>query len=126
MVPATLVQLSRTSFINLDHNKFTFAGIGKILRAHVYDYVTYSAQANIKVHENGGILSVFAGGVLSDNTYKWHKDGKLIATITGDSTFQPTESGNYYVAVTNAVAVELKLHTDTIAYTAHLNETHLN
>jgi hypothetical protein len=57
---------------------------------------------------------VYAGGTLSNNTYKWFKDGSLVATRQGDSTFTPTQGGAYTVEVTNAVAWQLTLHSDTI------------
>ena len=53
---------------------------------------------------NGNILSIYAGGTLSKNTYKWYRDGLPVATIVGDSTYRMTVPGVYGVYVTNSVA----------------------
>ncbi len=53
-----------------------------------------------------------AGGHLSENTYRWYKDGNLVATKTGDSTFTPATPGDYSVTVTNS-AVNLALYSIT-------------
>jgi hypothetical protein len=83
---------------------------------HPFDTLKYWFQKRIAVHQNGNALSVYAGGTLSNNTYTWFKDGFLVATIKGDSTFTATTSGNYNVLVTNAVATELTLKSDTVFY----------
>jgi hypothetical protein len=63
-------------------------------------------------------LSVSAGGTLSNNTYQWFKKGTAgSVTKTGDSTFQPAESGMYYANITNSIATKLTLTTDTVNYT---------
>ena len=59
-----------------------------------------------------------AGGTLSNNTYKWYNNGSLVATIAGDSAYIPTASGDYYVNVTNSIATELILFSDTVSFTA--------
>ena len=85
----------------------------------------YSPQANIPVHQNANTLSVYAGGTLSNNTYKWFKcEGTipiLVAKIKGDSVFHPSESGKYRVGVLNSVATQLKLFTKLYDYTAPAN-----
>ena len=82
------------------------------------DSFEYSRQRPIDIHQNNNVLSVYAGGTLSNNTYKWFNNGVLAATITGDSTFTPTASGNYSVEVTNSVATELTLRSDTVSFNA--------
>jgi hypothetical protein len=68
--------------------------------------------------QQGNILSVNAGGTFSNNTYRWFRVEDYSSTIIkGDSTFTPTNSGKYYVKVTNAVLRGLTLRSDTIAYT---------
>ena len=42
----------------------------------------------------------------------------MAATITGDSTFTPLSGGNYNVEVTNSIAKELTLKSDTINVSA--------
>jgi hypothetical protein len=102
-------------YIDFSHNHSNFNGLeftGSSAR------LTYSPQAPIPVHINGNTLSVSAGGTLSNNTYKWFKKGTTgSVTKTGDSTFQPAESGMYYANITNSIATKLTLTTDTVNYT---------
>jgi hypothetical protein len=95
------------------------------LVAQRFPKAIYSPQANISIHQNGNTLSVYAGGTLSNNTYKWFKcegtTSTLVATIKGDSIFHPSESGRYRVKVLNSVAIQLKLYSRAIGYTAPNN-----
>jgi hypothetical protein len=91
------------------------------LIAKTFPNAVYTPQKLIPIHKNGNILSVSAGGTLSNNTYKWFRSGTLIATIKGDSVFHPAQSGNYVVQVKNSVATKLTLSSSTIAYPA-INE----
>lgn len=113
--------------VALQYNQFTFDGLEFI--AEKYLFAQYDPQANTTIHQQGNVLSVYAGGTLSNNTYYWHKAGVDGSTqITGDSTFTPAESGQYYVNVTNSVVTQfngaggraLILRSDTITYTAPL------
>jgi Leucine-rich repeat (LRR) protein len=105
--------------LNLSHNGFTFSGMELI--AKTFPNAVYTPQKLIPMHKNGNILSVSAGGTLSNNIYKWFRNGTLIATIKGDSVFHPAQSGNYVVQVKNSVATKLTLSSSTIAYPA-INE----
>jgi hypothetical protein len=42
----------------------------------------------------------------------------LVSTIIRDSTFTPTASGDYNVEVTNSIATELTLRSDTVSINA--------
>ncbi|MBI3883037.1 MAG: hypothetical protein HY305_02155, partial [Sphingobacteriales bacterium] len=99
--------------IRLDANKFTFAGMEQVAQASIR-YKKYAPQATIKLHQNENTLSVSAGGSLSNNTYRWYKNGNLLVTKTGDSTFSVNAPGNYYATVSNSIATALTLYTDTI------------
>jgi hypothetical protein len=81
-----------------------------------FPFADYAPQHKIPIYRNGGRLSVEAWGKLENNTYKWYKDSILVATITGDKKYHPTKSGQYYVAVTNAVATQLTLVSETYNY----------
>ncbi len=118
----------------IDDNKFTFEGTESIGNGTVYSSIIYAPQDTVlPLHFNGGILSVSAGGTLSNNTYRWYKDNQLMSTITGDSTFVPAQNGNYTVTVTNKVADKLTLFSDTfdvhtlpvtfLGFTAHLENS---
>jgi len=111
--------------IDMNNNRFTFAGMERIVQTFSSD-LGYAPQANILIHQSDNVLSVYAGGTLSNNTYKWFRDRTLIATITGDSVFHPSQSGHYFAAVTNSICTQLTLHTDTIFYDAALPVTIIN
>jgi hypothetical protein len=113
-VPAFLTTLPKLRILGLMHNHYTFDGIEGLVQ-HDFDTLRYWGQKKIQVHQNGNILSTYAGGTLSHNTYTWYKDGALAATITGDSTFTAPASGDYYVHVTNSIATALTLRSDTIS-----------
>jgi Leucine-rich repeat (LRR) protein len=98
-------------------NHFTFDGIETLVQYAQYDFdLKYAPQKKIRLHQNTNKFSVYAGGTLSNNTYKWFKDGSLVATKQGDSTFEPTQSGAYTVQVNNAIATALTLNSDTITF----------
>jgi Leucine-rich repeat (LRR) protein len=106
-------KLTNLTALRLQNNQFTFAGMEKI--AQKYNFAEYTPQAVIKVNRNGNQLSVFAGGTLSNNTYKWMYNDSLI-TKTGDSTLLVNNNlKSYSVTVTNAIANQLTLfsYTDT-------------
>ncbi len=104
---------------NISNNNYTFNGIEL---TNVFN-LTYSPQARIPIHQHGNSLAVSAGGTLSNNTYTWFRvETPGSHTLVGDSSFQPTENGRYFAQVTNAIATELTLYTDTITYTAPCGE----
>jgi Leucine-rich repeat (LRR) protein len=113
-VPSFFATFNSLDIVN---NHFTFDGM-ETVAAHVHHKFLYSYEKKIPTHQTNNTLSVYAGGTLSNNTYKWYKDGSLVSTINGDSTFAPTASGVYYAEVTNSVATELTLTSDTIHYTS--------
>jgi Leucine-rich repeat (LRR) protein len=112
-VPEFFSGLKKLKTLELRNNHFVFDGIEK-LSQHDFKKFRYADQRKIFVHQNNNTLSVYAGGTLGNNTYKWYKDGALIATINGDSTYTPTSSGAYTVQVTNSVATQLTLYSDTV------------
>jgi hypothetical protein len=114
-LPSFLTQLPKLERLHILHNFFTFDGLETLVQ-HKFDTLRYDDQRHITLHQNNNTLSVYAGGTLSNNTYTWFKDGALVATIKSDSTFKPVSSGNYNVLVTNAVATELTLKSDTLFY----------
>ena len=108
--------------LDLSYNHFTFDGMELI--AQKFPFAVYNHQAFIKGNVNGSALSVYAGGTLSNNTYSWFRVTKhgfeLLATKQGDSIFFPSQNGIYVSKVTNAVATELILKSDTIKYRGHV------
>ncbi|HTB51257.1 MAG TPA: T9SS type A sorting domain-containing protein [Ferruginibacter sp.] len=103
----------------LYNNHFTFTSFENVmttLESLVGIHVGYgiSPQANIPLNNNNDLLTVSAGGTLSNNTYKWYNGNALVATKTGDSTYTAIASGKYSVAVTNTVVTQLTLYSDSV------------
>ncbi len=121
----TTIQLGNSRvFMNIGYNHFTFDGNELFGQKNKYPNIIYTPQAQISIHKQATTLAVSAGGTLSNNTYKWFKIGSAaVSTIRGDSTFHPAVSGRYYATVTNRIATDLTLYTDTTNYTAPLGAT---
>lgn len=115
-IPVTFGNLSNLFELRLYNDSFTFAGMELI--AQKFSFASYSPQANILISRQGDQLSVSAGGTLSNDTFHWYKNNALIATINGDSTYTVTSTGTYSVAVTNSIATQLTLYSDTIDITS--------
>jgi hypothetical protein len=118
-IPASLATLPALDSINLEANQFTFAGMEAI--ASAYPFAIYAPQAEISITNNGSSLSVSAGGTLANDTFHWFRNNILYQTIVGDSVLPLTETGNYFVAVTNKIVTNpavldkyLILFSDTV------------
>jgi hypothetical protein len=86
--------------ITVSYNNFNFDQ----LEPNALHLREYYAQKLLKLNRKKDILSVYAGGTLSRNTYRWYRDGKPVATIVGDSTYKMEIPGIYHVHITNSVA----------------------
>jgi gliding motility-associated-like protein len=117
---------SNFQYLQLDDNDFTFAGMEAVAQKTVWQKL-YSPQAIIPVHVSSGKLWVSVGGTPANNTYKWYNSaGTLMATIVSDSTFTPVTPGDYYVVVTNSIATDLTLYSDTTANTVGSDTVNVN
>jgi Leucine-rich repeat (LRR) protein len=117
-IPSTFTNFSAVQVLELNNNLFTFSGMENIVQNyHGIPFLNYVAQSAIPVHQQGNTVAVSAGGTLSNNTYKWYNNNTLVSTKTGDSTFTVTVSGKYSVAVTNVIANQLTLYSDTLNVT---------
>lgn len=96
------------------NNKYLFSDIEPLLISKPAFYYEYSPQGKIPVSKSNNLLTVSVGGTLANNTYKWYNNNTLIAIITNDSSFVPSSFGKYSVAVSNSVASQLILYSDTI------------
>jgi len=116
---AVLAQLHTLQSLSISNNNFTFDGMEDIAPLHQPDASwQYAPQANIPIHQKNNVLSVNAGGTLSNNIYKWYNGNQLVVIQYGDSTFTPTLQGNYSVAVTNSTAIALTLSGTPVQVTA--------
>jgi len=132
-IPVSLTSLTNLQFLFLQNNYFTFNGLEQLVKTLSIAMLTYSPQGPIKLHHNDNTLSVSAGGILANDKFYWYKDDQLIKTIAGDSTFTITEPGAYHVEITNSIATDLPLNSDTleisvlpvdlIAFTAEKRQT---
>ena len=94
-------------------NKFNFDG----MEANFSRLSVNIPQQKLAITKNDNTLSVYAGGTLAKNTYRWYRFGELVATKTGDSTFIPAQDGNYYATVTNSIVTTLTLISETYSMT---------
>lgn len=115
----SLANVPVSGYVNISSNAFTFAG----LEGNISKLDGYASQANIPISANVdlgaggvGVLYVEAGGTLSNNTYKWFKNGALIATNVGDQSLAVTEEALYRVEVTNSIVVGLKLVSNNYSF----------
>ncbi|MBS1662364.1 MAG: T9SS type A sorting domain-containing protein [Bacteroidetes bacterium] len=92
------------------YNQFNFSSFEAYTAYSSHPVIGQIREADLPLMDDNGILSVAAGGHLSQNTYKWYKDGGLVVTKTGDSTFTPGAAGNYSVVVTNPT-VQIMLYS---------------
>jgi Leucine-rich repeat (LRR) protein len=126
-LPSSLANIIGNAALQLEHNQFTFDGMEYIVSRFGpgTNFPIFNPQGDIALHKNGDVYSVTAGGTLSKNTYKWYRDGILVATKTGDSTYTNSLPGTYGAIVSNAIVttnpiyhgpgLELSLYSTTNA-----------
>ena len=112
-IPIGLINISGLANFPLYNNNFTFAGMEAIA-----NNALYSPQGEVMVKQKGNTIYVSVGGTPSNNTFQWYRNSKLVATISSDSTYTITSTGNYWVVATNSVASQLTLHSDTAIVTS--------
>jgi hypothetical protein len=117
-VPSFLGALPQLRQLTIRHNHYTFDGLETLVQNNNLNKLIYDRERIIDLHQNNNTLSVYAGGTLSNNTYKWFKDGALVSTIIGDATFTPISSGAYNVEVSNSIATQLILYSDTVTFSS--------
>lgn len=101
--------------LNIIENYFTFTGTEKLHDLPIGNAYYAYQDTILPLHYNSGVISVSAGGTLSNNIYDWYVGPFFIKNIPGDSTFVPTFNGDYHVRVRNINAKELTLISKTIS-----------
>jgi len=101
--------------LKINNNKYTFNQIESRAGAFPSASVYAPQDTILPIQFASGMLSVNAGGTTSKNTYKWYVGSTLAGTTVGNSSFSPTQSGNYHVEVTNSDATALTLSSDIIS-----------
>jgi len=109
---------STNPIIYANNNKYTFAQLESRVGS-LQSGSAYAPQDTIlPLQFSSGQLSVSAGGTLAKNTYKWYLNaGTLVGTTVGNSSFTPTQAGDYYVEVTNSDVSSLNLTSTTVSIT---------
>ncbi len=118
-IPTSLKNLSVRVFY-IDNNQLTFDGMEGIVNLAIGGS-DYAPQATIPLQRNGNILSVSVGGTLANDTFQWYKDGELVSTKVGDSTYSTRGNGDYWVVATNAVATQLALNSETVTISSFID-----
>ena len=100
----------------LDDNAFTFAGMeaNAVYFGGIGGIMVYEPQAEIATTVTDNVLlSVDAGGTMSNNTYAWYVVGTSTpaSIIGGNNLFTPGASGTYYCQITNSQATDLTLYS---------------
>lgn len=86
----------------------------------------YSPQALIPIKYDTATLAVSPGGSFGKDTIRWYKNSnELVATTIGDTTFAPNSAGLYQARITNAVATDLVLLSDSLYIDYQLPDTSL-
>ncbi|WP_254411204.1 leucine-rich repeat domain-containing protein [Dyadobacter diqingensis] len=101
----SLSSVPMSAEVNFNNNFLTFGA----LEPNISKIDQYFSQANIPITVNGATLSVNAGGTIANNTYSWYRNNFLVATNSGINTYTMTESGEYWVLVSNSLVPSLTL-----------------
>lgn len=103
---------------NVNNNNYTFAGlIPFAFRFGTGNNTHYGPQDTVlPILKSNGKLYVSAADDDSGplTVYSWYRNDTLVAQINGDPVYTPAADGKYYVIVTNTVATQLTLYSDTI------------
>ena len=121
-IPASMSKLTYAAY-TLQGNNFTFDGMQNLPSLISNIFEDYSPQANIPVTQKSNILSVSAGGVLAQDTFRIYRDGVLVTTQLGDSSYPVTQLGKYNIVATNPTAPSLILYSDTVGTTLILPDS---
>lgn len=77
--PLSISLCSSSPVIQIENNHFNFDALEPISGCLQDIFITYDPQALLPLTNNNPMLSVTAGGTLSQNTYTWYKDGTPVA-----------------------------------------------
>ena len=104
--------------LNISSNRLNFDPIEKLAKRfgnRLGANFEYRVQANIPTQTDADKVWVSAGGIVSNNTYKWYKVGSgAIDSTRGDSVYYPSSPGSYYAEVSNSIATSLILTSNAV------------
>lgn len=103
-ITTNFANTSNLNILYIQNNKLNFDGIQPLLNhTPVINNLQYMSQGTIPTYKNGNTLYVKAGENVSNNTYKWYRNGVLTATILGDSSYTAALSGTYTCSISNSI-----------------------
>ena len=110
---STIPNITFTSsnyYFGIKDNQFNFGDIQNAWTAlnNGATFNDYAPQKTIlPLTQSNGILTAdLAGANLSDLTYKWYKNGTLVATIAGTNKYVPYQAGTYTYTVSHATITQ--------------------
>jgi len=100
-VPSSFLQLLNHATINVNYNQLNFDVTEQLANSPNF---YFGNQEKLKILNKNNVLSIHAGGTLANNIYNWYKvlpnqSDQSVYEVQGDSTFEPTENGNYRALV---------------------------
>ncbi len=117
ILPAEIGNLNNLGTLLLQYNNLNFETLELLVNTVTGNpFLSYDQQDTIITYSNNNILSVNAGGTLSNNTYEWYKNDVPIDTISADSTYLPETTGIYHCVISNAIAVDLTLTSEKVYF----------
>ncbi len=122
-IPASMANLGNLATLNLNNNQLTFAGMEGVATKFANIQLQYSPQAIIPLIENGNTLAASAGGTLANDTFSLYRNDTLVTKQAGDSVFTMDATADYFITVTNAIATQLTLKTDTLKLPANSQDS---
>ena len=117
-----LTNIQDSAYIVFGHNHFNFNG----LESNISKIDAYANQGKIPIQLDGSTLTVNAGGLLANNTYRWYKNDILVANISGNNTYSINDAGTYRAEVTNSIATQLTLISENYVQSTPLPVTLVN
>ncbi len=116
-IPSNITNLPSLEILGLSKNLFTFSGMEEVANMKVKNKYYYP-QGLVPLVRTGDTIKISVGGTPENNTYRWYKDGKFLLLNKKDSTCPINGVGKYSAIITNDVATDLTLYSDTITITS--------
>ncbi|MGG7666711.1 T9SS type A sorting domain-containing protein [Dyadobacter sp. BHUBP1] len=108
----TLTGIPVAANVDISNNSFNFEGLDSNISR--IDFYANQAKINISYDAQAKLLTAEAGGNIANNTYKWYRYNTLIATVTGNKTYNVVEDGTYHAEVSNSTVPGLTLTTENL------------
>lgn len=101
---SNLNTLTKLKILSLQKNQFTFDDLENTINyfktSLYFQTLNYTSQNTIPIHQQENTIYVNIGKS-SENQYAWYKNGALIESLSATNSLDITESGFYYLRITN-------------------------